>query len=143
MKKIQILLVEDNDGDILLITEALEEGKILHELQIAKDGQEAISVLKKASENNDIAIPDIILLDINLPKRNGHEVLKYIKNNEELKQIPVIMLTTSSTPKDVLTAYREHANCYITKPVGGSDFLTVISQIEEFWFSIVKLPSKM
>lgn len=142
MRKIQILLVEDNDGDILLITEALEEGKILHELQIAKDGQEAILYLTKTAEYQNVPTPDIILLDINLPKKNGHEVLKYIKNSSTIKQIPVIMLTTSSTPRDVLEAYREHANCYITKPVGGSDFLTVISQIEEFWFSIVKLPSK-
>lgn len=141
MRKIQILLVEDNDGDILLISEALEEGRILNELQIAKDGQEAISLLTKTGEYIDAITPDIILLDINLPKKNGHEVLKYIKNNASLKQIPVIMLTTSSTPRDVVEAYREHANCYITKPVGGSDFLTVISQIEEFWFSIVKLPS--
>ncbi|GAB2635330.1 response regulator [Belliella aquatica] len=141
MRKIQILLVEDNDGDILLISEALEEGRILNELQIAKDGQEAILLLTKAGEYINAITPDIILLDINLPKKNGHEVLKFIKNNAALKQIPVIMLTTSSTPRDVVEAYREHANCYITKPVGGLDFLTVISQIEEFWFSIVKLPS--
>lgn len=141
MRKIQILLVEDNDGDILLISEALEEGRILNELQIAKDGQEAILLLTKAGEYINAITPDIILLDINLPKKNGHEVLKFIKNNAALKQIPVIMLTTSSTPRDVVEAYREHANCYITKPVGGLDFLAVISQIEEFWFSIVKLPS--
>jgi len=141
MRKIQILLVEDNDGDILLISEALEEGRILNELQIAKDGQEAILLLTKTGDYINAITPDIILLDINLPKKNGHEVLKFIKNNSLLKQIPVIMLTTSSTPRDIVEAYREHANCYITKPVGGIDFLTVISQIEEFWFSIVKLPS--
>ncbi|AFL85137.1 CheY-like receiver domain-containing protein [Belliella baltica DSM 15883] len=141
MRKIQILLVEDNEGDILLITEALEEGKILHDLQVSKDGHQAISLLTKKGEYKHVATPDIIFLDINLPKKNGHEVLKYIKNDPNLKQIPVIMLTTSSTPKDVLEAYRAHANCYITKPVGGSDFLSIISQIEEFWFSIVKLPT--
>ncbi|MCH7396968.1 response regulator [Belliella sp. DSM 107340] len=142
MKKIQILLVEDNEGDILLIKEALDDGKILHELNVVKDGHEAILYLNKeqkyaSSANN----PDIILLDINLPKKNGHEVLKHIKKTEKLKHIPVVMLTTSSTPKDVLDAYKEHANCYISKPLGGMEFLKVISQIEDFWFSLVKLPS--
>ncbi|MCH7412262.1 response regulator [Belliella sp. R4-6] len=143
MKKIQILLVEDNEGDILLIREALEDGKILHDLKVVKDGHEAIMYLNKDQKYGvEIMKPDIILLDINLPKKNGHEVLKHIKTSEELKQIPVIMLTTSSTPKDVLDAYKEHANCYITKPVEGMEFLKVITQIEDFWFSLVKLPTK-
>lgn len=142
MKKIQILLVEDNDGDILLIKEALDDGKILHELNVVKDGHEAILYLNKEQNYADRSYnPDIILLDINLPKKNGHEVLKHIKNTEKLKHIPVVMLTTSSTPKDVLEAYKEHANCYISKPIGGMEFLKVISQIEDFWFSLVKLPS--
>ncbi|MFD2033744.1 response regulator [Belliella marina] len=137
MKKIQILLVEDNDGDILLIKEALEEGRIPYELQVIKNGHDAILFLDKDIGQK----PDIIILDINLPKKNGHEVLKHIKQSEEIKQIPVIMLTTSSTPKDIQKSYREHANCYITKPVGGIEFLKVISQIEDFWLSLVKLPT--
>ncbi len=141
MKAIHLLLVEDNEGDILLTTEAFEEAKIHIELSIVRDGQEAIDFVSKQGKYSDAALPDIILLDINLPKKNGHEVLEYIKGNENLKHIPIIMLTTSSSQKDINASYNKFANCFITKPVDASEFLTVISAIENFWISIVKLPS--
>lgn len=141
MKAIHLLLVEDNEGDILLTTEAFEEAKIHIELSIVRDGQEAIDFVSKQGKYSDAALPDIILLDINLPKKNGHEVLEYIKGNENLKHIPIIMLTTSSSQKEINASYNKFVNCFITKPVDASEFLTVISAIENFWISIVKLPS--
>jgi CheY-like chemotaxis protein len=141
MKAIHLLLVEDNEGDILLTTEALEDAKIHIELSVVKDGKEAIDFVNKQGKYSDADLPDIILLDINLPKKNGHEVLEYIKGNENLKHIPIIMLTTSSSQKDINASYNKFVNCFITKPVDASEFLTVISAIENFWISIVKLPS--
>lgn len=143
MKSINILLVEDNEGDILLTTEALSEGKISNTVCVVKDGWEAIQFLEKKDGYAHAFRPDIILLDVNLPKMNGHEVVKYIKSNEALKQIPVIMLTTSASPKDVQESYQNHANCFITKPVEVADFLQVISTIENFWISIVQLTAKV
>ena len=140
MNSIHILLVEDNEGDIFLITEALEEGKIVNKISVSKDGKEAIDFLEKKGKYKDAETPDLILLDINLPKKNGHEVLQYIKTSENLKQIPVIMLTTSSSDKDVLLSYKHHANCFITKPLDVNNFLTIVSSIESFWINIVKLP---
>jgi CheY-like chemotaxis protein len=142
MKSIHILLVEDNEGDIYLVTEALEEGKIVNKISVARDGREAIDFLDKIGKYENEELPDLILLDVNLPKKNGHEVLEYIKQKEGLKQIPVIMLTTSSAEKDVLTSYKNHANCFITKPVDVDNFLKVIYSIENFWLNIVKLPPK-
>jgi CheY-like chemotaxis protein len=142
MRPIHILLVEDNEGDILLTTEALEDAKIITKLSVAKDGKEAIDFVSQQGKYTDADVPDILLLDINLPKKNGHEVLKYIKENENLKHIPVIMLTTSSSERDINSSYNNYANCYITKPVEVNDFLTVVSTIENFWISIVKLPTK-
>ena len=140
MNLIHILVVEDNEGDIFLIKEALEEGKIVNKISVIKDGKEAIDFLEKKEKYKDEETPDLILLDVNLPKKNGHEVLKYIKTSEDLKQIPVIMLTTSSSDKDVLLSYKNHANCFITKPLDVNNFLTIISGIESFWINIVKLP---
>jgi CheY-like chemotaxis protein len=140
-RSIHILLVEDNEGDILLITEALQEGKILNEISVVRDGEEAISFLDPQGKVTSSRQPDLILLDINLPKRNGHEVLQYIKNNDVIKHIPVIMLTTSSSENDVKLSYNNHANCYITKPPELESFLNVVTQIENFWANIVTLPS--
>ena len=140
MNLIHILLVEDNEGDIFLIKEALEEGKIVNKISVTRDGKEAIDFLEKKEKYKNEETPDLILLDVNLPKKNGHEVLEYIKTSENLKQIPVIMLTTSSSDKDVLLSYKNHANCFITKPLDVNNFLTIVSSIESFWINIVKLP---
>lgn len=138
MKAVDILLVEDNEGDILLTTEALEEGKILNSMRVARDGKLAVDFLH---ENLKLGtLPDLILLDLNLPRMNGHEVLQYIKRHVDLKHIPVIMLTTSSTEKDINMSYQNHANCYITKPVDAADFMNAISKVEDFWINIVQLP---
>lgn len=139
MKNVHILLVEDNEGDILLTVEALEEGRIANKIEVARDGQEAIDKL----ENNlkEQTLPDLILLDINLPKMNGHEVLERLKETEGLKHIPVIILSTSSSEMDILKSYKNHANCFITKPVEIDEFVNAIESIEDFWFSIVKLPT--
>lgn len=142
MNPAHILLVEDNEGDILLTKEALEDAKIHIKLSVVKDGKEAIDFLSKEGKYQDVALPDLLLLDVNLPKKNGHEVLKYIKENENLKHIPVIMLTTSSSEKDINQAYKNYVNCYITKPVEVNDFLAVVATIENFWICIVKLPTK-
>jgi len=141
METIHILLVEDNEGDILLTREALEEAKIHIELSVVKDGKEAIDFLNKQGKHIDTAMPDLLLLDVNLPKKNGHEVLQYIKGNANLKHIPVIMLTTSSSEKDINFCYNNFANCFITKPVEANEFLRVVTTIENFWISVVKLPT--
>ncbi len=142
MKPIHILLVEDNEGDILLTTEAFEEAKIMNTISICRDGQEAVEFLNKEGQYSQAQSPDLILLDVNLPKKNGHEVLHYIKNNKDLKYIPVIMLTTSMSEKDIAMSYENHVNCYITKPVEADNFLNVIASIESFWIKIVQLPPK-
>lgn len=137
---IKILLVEDNEGDILLTTEALQDCKIANELHILRDGSEALYYLMTQAKQSLNELPDLILLDVNLPKKNGHEVLESVKNHPDLKHIPIIMLTTSSSESDILKSYQEHANCYIIKPLEVSDFLHVTSKIEEFWLSIARLP---
>lgn len=142
MEAIHILLVEDNEGDILLTQDALEEAKIITKLSVVKDGKKAIDFLTNQGEYLNQTMPDLILLDVNLPKKNGHEVLSYIKKDEILRRIPVIMLTTSSFKKDVNLAYENYANCYITKPIDGKEFVNVVTTIENFWISIVKLPMK-
>lgn len=143
MDPIHIILVEDNEGDIVLTTEALEEGKIANSLSVVREGQEAINYLEKNEGFEDAVTPDLVLLDINLPKINGHKVLKHIKSSKKLKYIPVVMLSTSSDEVDILNSYKNHSNCYITKPVDINDFIKVISTIEDFWISIVQLPSKV
>lgn len=139
---IRILLIEDNEGDILLTTDALREGKIDNDVSIAKDGWEAVQMLDQKGKYSNEPTPDLVLLDVNLPKMNGHEVLHHIKNSDKLKHIPVIMLTTSSAESDVFRSYQNHANCYITKPVDLNNFLEVIESIESFWISIVQLPKR-
>jgi CheY-like chemotaxis protein len=140
MKPISILLVEDNEGDILLTIEAFEEWKTATKISVAKDGQEAINFFNKDTCTE---LPSLVLLDINLPKKNGHEVLQFIKRSEMLKHIPVIMLTTSSSIADINLAYNNYANCYITKPDEVDAFLKVVSAIENFWISTVKLPQQL
>ncbi len=140
MIPINILLIEDNEGDILLTKEALLEGDILKELQVVKDGWEALLYLEKKEKYTSSITPDLILLDINLPKMNGHEVLKKIKSNSNINHIPVIILSTSSSNKDINQCYKNQVSCYITKPVDANDFSKVISSIEKFWLTTVNLP---
>lgn len=142
MTPIHILLVEDNEGDILLTNEALTEGKIINKISIVRDGKAAIDFLEKKGLYENEQLPDLILLDINLPKVNGQEVLIHIKHSKDIKHIPVIMLTTSSSENDILASYKNYASCFITKPVEVADFMTAVNKIEEFWINIVKLPGK-
>ncbi|MGZ6434300.1 MAG: response regulator [Pseudobdellovibrionaceae bacterium] len=141
-KQIEILMVEDNPGDVRLTQEALKDGKVKNRLNLAKDGVEALEFLRKQGRFIDAPRPDLILLDINLPKKNGHEVLKEIKNDPALNQIPVVVLTSSDAERDVVKAYNEKANCYIQKPVDLEKFLEVVKIIDAFWLTIVKLPPK-
>jgi len=139
---IEILLVEDNPADVRLTKEALKSGKILHSLSVVGDGVEALAFLRRQGKYKDARRPDLILLDLNLPKKGGREVLEEIKSDDELKSIPVVVLTVSKAEEDVLKTYRLHANCYITKPVDLDQFISVVQSIEDFWFSIVQLPPK-
>lgn len=141
-KEIHILLVEDNEGDIVLTKEALDEGKIKNSISVVRDGWEAVQFLEKKEGYENTEEPDLVLLDINLPKMNGHKVLKHIKGTDHLKHIPVVMLTTSSDEVDIIKSYQNFSNCYITKPVDINNFIEVISTIEDFWISIVQLPPK-
>ncbi len=142
-KNINILLVEDNEGDIVLAREALGDIKIINDVVVARDGEEALNYLYNSSHNlTKDTLPDLVFLDINMPKVNGFEVLIKMKEDELLKVIPVIMLTTSSSERDIKYSYENHANCFITKPVGMEQFIEVIQKIENFWVSIAKLPSK-
>ena len=141
MTEIQILLVEDNEGDIILTQEALTDAKIKNKVSVVRDGEEAINFLNSAVSNGGVDLPQLILLDINLPKIDGKEVLQYIKTTPELKKIPVVMLTTSSSELDIVDSYNHHANCFITKPVDLNKFFEVVKMIEDFWITIVKLPS--
>lgn len=140
-KTVDILLVEDNPADIRLTMEAFKDGKFLNSINVVTDGEEALHYLGKKGKHSNAARPDLILLDINLPKKDGKEVLREIKNDENLKSIPVIILTTSKAEEDVLRTYNLHANCFITKPVELDKFLQVIKSIEDFWLTIVKLPT--
>jgi CheY-like chemotaxis protein len=140
MKPIHILLVEDNEGDIFMTQEAFEDFKIKNKISVARDGKEAIDFLLKENKYKEIDDPDLVILDINLPKKSGHEVLKSIKENPKTQQIPVIMLSTSSSEKDITLSYQNRANCFITKPIEAEEFMKAITSIEEFWLSIVSLP---
>ncbi len=137
---IEILLVEDNPGDVRLTQEALKEHKIVNNLYLAKDGVEAINFLRREGKFADAVRPDLILLDLNLPKKDGREVLMEIKKDEELRRIPVVVLTTSRAEEDIIRTYDCYANCYITKPVDFDQFINVVKSIEDFWLSVVKLP---
>ena len=139
-RPIEILLIEDNPGDQRLTREALKEGRLRNNLSIVEDGEEAIAFLKKRGDYENVTRPDLILLDLNLPKMDGQEVLKIIKADEKLKRIPVVVLTTSSADEDIFKAYNLNANCFITKPVDFEQFIDVVKKTGEFWFTIVKLP---
>lgn len=139
---IEILLVEDNLGDVRLTQEALKEGKVHNNLNVVVDGVEAMAYLRQQGHFRNATCPDIILLDLNLPKKNGREVLAEIKQDGELKHIPVVILTTSKADEDIIRSYNLYANCYITKPVDLDHFIRVVHSIENFWLTIVKLPPK-
>lgn len=140
IKPIEILLVEDNPGDIRLTQEALKDAKIINNVNLAKDGVEAISFLRREGNYTGAVRPDLILLDLNLPKKNGLEVLEEIKSDLDLKRIPVVILSVSKLEEDIIKSYNDYANCYIIKPVDLNQFLEVIKSIEDFWLTIVKLP---
>ena len=137
---IEILLVEDNPGDERLTREALKEGKVYHKLHWAKDGVEAMEFLRRQGRFKDAPRPDIILLDLNLPRKDGREVLEEIKSDDLLKRIPVVVLTTSKAEEDVVRTYNLHANCYVTKPVDLEKFMVVVKSIDVFWLTVVTLP---
>lgn len=137
---IEVLLVEDNPGDALLTRIALEDSRISVHLNVVEDGVEAMAFLRKQGQYATVLHPDIVLLDLNLPKKDGREVLAEIKGDENLRRIPVVILTTSQAEEDILKAYNLAANCYITKPVDFDQFVKIIRSIENFWFAIVKLP---
>jgi CheY-like chemotaxis protein len=141
-KPVEILIVEDNEGDVVLIEEVFEEAKIRNIIHVAEDGEEAVLYLRGEGKFSGSPRPDIILLDLNLPKKDGREVLKEIKEDNNLKNIPVVILTTSNAEKDILRAYDLHANVYITKPLDFDQFIKVVGSIENFWLEIVNLPSK-
>jgi two-component system, chemotaxis family, response regulator Rcp1 len=139
-KSADILLVEDNPCDVLLTREALKEDRVESRLHVVQDGMEALAYLQKQGPFTDVPRPDLILLDLNLPKLNGDEVLAYIKNDPDLRCIPVVVLTTSGTHRDIFEAYNLHANCYIIKPLGLDQFLAAVKAVEEFWLTVATLP---
>jgi len=138
---VEILLVEDNPADVRLTQEALKEGKVFNNLHWAKDGVEALAFLRREGKHAGAPRPDIILLDLNLPKKDGREVLQDIKKDDKLKRIPVVILTTSKAEEDVLKSYNLHANCYVTKPVDLEKFMIVVKTIDVFWLTVVTLPN--
>jgi chemotaxis family two-component system response regulator Rcp1 len=140
VRPIEILLVEDNQGDVDLTIEALSTAKVKNNLHVVPDGVEAMLFLRRAGRHAHAPVPDLILLDLNLPKKDGREVLAEIKNDDALKSIPTVILTTSEAEQDIVRSYELHANCYVSKPVGLDAFLKVIQAIEGFWLAVVKLP---
>lgn len=139
-RPVEILLVEDNPGDVRLTREGLREGKIRNHLSVVTDGMEAMAFLRREGKYADAPVPDLILLDLNLPRKDGREVLAEIKADEKLHRIPVVVLTTSSAEQDIVVSYELAANCYVTKPVDFTSFVEVVKSIEDFWFTIVSLP---
>lgn len=139
-RPVEILLVEDNPGDVRLTQESFKESKVRNTLHVVRDGVEALAFLRGGGEYADAPRPDLILLDLNLPKKDGREVLAEIKEDPDLKRIPVVVLTISKAEEDILKSYNLHANCYITKPVDLEQFYKIVKAVEEFWFTIVKLP---
>jgi len=140
-RPIEVLLVEDNPGDVRLTMEALRESKVIVNLSVAADGEEALAFLRKEGPYQGAPRPDLILMDLNLPRKDGREVLAEIKVDTDLRRIPVVVLTTSRAEEDILRTYNLHANCFITKPVDLDQFITVVGAIGEFWFSVVRLPT--
>ncbi len=140
-RAIEILLVEDNPGDARLTQEALKEGKVRNNLHLARDGVEAMAFLRREGKYKDAPRPDLVLLDLNLPRKDGREVLAEMKEHPDLRLIPVVVLTTSEAEQDVVRTYELCANCYITKPVDLEKFITIVRSIEDFWLTIVRLPS--
>jgi chemotaxis family two-component system response regulator Rcp1 len=141
-RPIQILMVEDNPDDIELTVEALKDARVANHLTVVQDGEEALSYLRCRGKYAQAIRPDLILLDLNMPRKNGRDVLRDIKNDPKLKRIPVVILTTSQAEDDILHTYDLHANCYITKPVDFNQFLKVVRSIEDFWLTVVKLPPR-
>lgn len=141
-RPVEILLVEDNAGDVRLAREGLRECKLLNNLSVADDGVKAMAFLRREGEHAHAPRPDLIMLDLNLPRKDGREVLKEIKEDENLKRIPVVILTTSKAEEDIVKSYSLHANCYVTKPLAIEQFIEVVQAIEIFWFTIVKLPPR-
>ncbi|MBA2245004.1 MAG: response regulator [Gemmatimonadetes bacterium] len=139
-RPVEILLVEDNPGDVRLTREALREGKVRNNLNVASDGVEALAYLRREGQYAGATRPDLILLDLNLPKKDGREVLAEIKQDPSLRHIPVVILSSSPAEQDIIRAYDLHANCYVTKPVDLDQFITVVKSIEDFWFTIFRLP---
>ena len=141
-KLIDVLLVEDDPGDVLMTREAFEENKVANRLAVVSDGAAAMQYLRKEGEYADVPTPDMVLLDLNLPKMDGREVLAAMKADAELRRIPVVVLTTSEAEEDVLRSYSLHANAYVTKPVDFQRFIDVVRQIDDFFVSVVRLPSR-
>ncbi len=140
-RSIEILLVEDNPGDVRLLTETFREGKVHNRISVVEDGVEALAFLRRQGKYDTAPRPDLILLDLSLPRKNGHEVLAEVKHDPDLKRIPVCVITSSEAERDILDAYNNHVNCYLTKPVRLEQFIGVVRSVENFWLSLVKLPS--
>ena len=138
---IEILLVEDNPGDVRLVKEVMKDAKVANSLHLAEDGEEAMAMLRREGKYIGSVRPDLILLDLNLPGKDGREVLREIKTDENLRRIPVVVLTTSSAEEDIIRSYSDYANSYITKPINLNQFINVVKSIENFWLTIVKLPN--
>ncbi len=141
VRPIEVLLVEDDEGDVLMTREALKEGKVLNRLNVVGDGVEALAYLRREQGYTDVTRPDLVLLDLNLPKRDGRQVLADVKTDPDLRRIPIVVLTTSEAEEDVLRSYDLHANAYVTKPVDFDRFVEVIRQIDDFFISVVRLPA--
>jgi CheY-like chemotaxis protein len=141
VRPIEVLLVEDDEGDVLMTREALDEGKVFNRLNVVGDGVEAIAYLRREKPYADVTRPDLVLLDLNLPKRDGRQVLEEVKADPDLRRIPIVVLTTSEAEEDVLRSYDLHANAYVTKPVDFDRFVEVIRQIDDFFISVVRLPT--
>jgi two-component system, chemotaxis family, response regulator Rcp1 len=140
--RFEILLIEDNPGDVLLTQEAFREGRLAHRLSTVGDGEEAMQFLRREGSYAQAPRPDVILLDLNLPKKDGRELLAEIKDDPSLRYIPIIVLTTSEAEQDVWKAYKLHANCYLTKPIHVDEFIRKIRSVEDFWLTVVRLPGK-
>jgi CheY-like chemotaxis protein len=141
VQPIDILLVEDSPSDVLLTREALRDARIANDLSVARDGEEAMAYLRQEGEHAGKRRPDLVILDLNLPRKDGREVLRDIKGDESLRRIPVVVLTTSSSDRDIGDCYDSHANCFLTKPIDFEEFIDVVRSMEHFWISVVRLPS--